>query len=314
MKCYRELQAPEGELAAALGSFDGLHLGHRQVIGNTLSSPNLRPAVVTFQQNPSASLEKKPVPILTTNEQKLALLEEMGVDTVYLLPFDQIRDMEPEEFVEVLYRVCRVRKLCCGFNFRFGKNGRGDAALLETLCRQWNIQLCVVPPVLVGGEPVSSTRIRAALEQGDVQQAGQLLGRPFGYDFTVTHGRQLGRTWGTPTINQPFPAGYVLPRFGVYASLVTVAGKKYYGVTDIGVKPTVGSDCALSETWIPEFSGNLYGKPVPVELLDFIRPERKFDSLDELKNEILRNSVMARQIAEREREEENIDTVNLHNK
>lgn len=300
MKCYEQMQPSTGELAAALGSFDGLHLGHRQVIGNTLSSHGLLPAVVTFQQNPSASLKEKPVPLLTTNEQKLDLLEEIGVDTVYLLSFDQIRDMEPEDFVDALYQVCRVRKLCCGFNFRFGKNGRGDAELLKTLCWEKGIELCVVPPVAIGGEPVSSTRIRACLEQGDVQQAGQLLGRPFGYDFEVTHGRQLGRTWGTPTINQPFPAGYVLPRFGVYASLVEVDSKKYYGVTNIGVKPTVGSDCALSETWIPEFSGDLYGKKVPVELLDFIRPEKKFDSLDELKNEILENGVLARKIAERE--------------
>ena len=292
MKCYQDLQTPEGELAAALGSFDGLHLGHRQVIGNTLSVPGLRPAVITFQQNPSVSLQKKPVPLLTTNEQKLALLKEMGVEVVYLLPFDRIRDMEPEDFVEALYRV--------GFNFRFGKNGRGDAGLLKELCREKGIELSVTPPVSVAGETVSSTRIRACLEQGDVQQAGQLLGRPFGYDFEVTHGRQLGRTWGTPTINQPFPAGYVLPRFGVYASLVEVEGQKYYGVTNIGVKPTVGSDCALSETWIPEFSGDLYGKKVPVELLDFIRPERKFDSLDQLKNEILENGVLARKIAERE--------------
>ena len=286
--------------AAALGSFDGLHLGHRQVIGNTLSVPGLRPAVITFQQNPSVSLQKKPVPLLTTNEQKLALLEEMGVEVVYLLPFDRIRDMEPEDFVEALYRVCRVRALSCGFNFRFGKNGRGDAGLLKELCREKGMELSVTPPVSVAGETVSSTRIRACLEQGDVQQAGQLLGRPFGYDFEVTHGRQLGRTCGTPTINQPFPQGYVLPRFGVYASLVEVEGQKYYGVTNIGVKPTVGSDCALSETWIPEFSGDLYGKKVPVELLDFIRPERKFDSLDQLKNEILENGVLARKIAERE--------------
>lgn len=300
MKCYQDLQTPEGELAAALGSFDGLHLGHRQVIGNTLSVPGLRPAVITFQQNPSVSLQKKPVPLLTTNEQKLALLEEMGVEVVYLLSFEQIRDMEPEDFVEALYRVCRVRARSCGFNFRFGKNGRGEAGLLKELCREKGIELSVTPPVSVAGETVSSTRIRACLEQGDVQQAGQLLGRPFGYDFEVTHGRQLGRTWGTPTINQPFPAGYVLPRFGVYASLVEVEGQKYYGVTNIGVKPTVGSDCALSETWIPEFSGDLYGKKVPVELLDFIRPERKFDSLEQLKNEILENGVLARKIAERE--------------
>ena len=257
-------------------------------------------AIKIFSYKYLYCLQKKPVPLLTTNEQKLALLEEMGVEVVYLLSFDRIRDMEPEDFVEALYRVCRVRALSCGFNFRFGKNGRGDAGLLKELCREKGISLSVTPPVSVAGETVSSTRIRACLEQGDVQQAGQLLGRPFGYDFEVTHGRQLGRTWGTPTINQPFPAGYVLPRFGVYASLVEVEGQKYYGVTNIGVKPTVGSDCALSETWIPEFSGDLYGKKVPVELLDFIRPERKFDSLDQLKNEILENGVLARKIAERE--------------
>lgn len=276
MKCYQDLQTPEGELAAALGSFDWLHLGHRQVIGNTLSAPGLRPAVITFQQNPSVSLQKKPVPLLTTNEQKLALLEEMGVEVVYLLPFDRIRDMEPEDFVEALYRVCRVRALSCGFNFRFGKNGRGDAGLLKELCREKGIELSVTPPVSVAGETVSSTRIRACLEQGDVQQAGQLLGRPFGYDFEVTHGRQLGRTWGTPTINQPFPAGYVLPRFGVYASLVEVEGQKYYGVTNIGVKPTVGSDCALSETWIPRnFPATCMGKKFRWSCWTFIRPEQE---------------------------------------
>ena len=286
MKCYQDLQTPEGELAAALGSFDGLHLGHRQVIGNTLSAPGLRPAVITFQQNPSFSLQKKPVPLLTTNEQKLALLEEMGVEVVYLLPFDRIRDMEPEDFVEALYRVCRIRALSCGFNFRFGKNGRGDAGLLKELCREKGIELSVTPPVSVAGETVSSTRIRACLEQGDVQQAGQLLGRPFGYDFEVTHGRQLGRTWGTPTINQPFPAGYVLPRFGVYASLVEVEGQKYYGVTNIGVKPTVGSDCALSETWIPEFSGDLYGAEIRVYPTRFLRPVMRFDGAQALKEQL----------------------------
>ena len=273
MKCYEQMQPSTGELAAALGSFDGLHLGHRQVIGHTFSSHGLLPAVVTFRENPSVFLRPEPVPMLTTNRQKLELLKETGVDTVYLLPFEQVQDLEPEEFIRMLYQVCGVRKICCGFNFRFGKKGRGDTELLYRLCRE--------------------------LEQGGVQQAGQLLGRPFGYDFEVTHGRQLGRTWGTPTINQPFPKGYVLPKFGVYASLVHIDGKRYYGVTNIGVKPTVGSDCALSETWIPEFSGDLYGKQVPVDLLDFIRPERKFENLDELKNEILENGELARKIVEK---------------
>ena len=299
MKCYEQMQPSTGELAAALGSFDGLHLGHRQVIGHTFSSHGLLPAVVTFRENPSVFLRPEPVPMLTTNRQKLELLKETGVDTVYLLPFEQVQDLEPEEFIQMLYQVCGVRKICCGFNFRFGKKGRGDTELLYRLCRELGMELSVSQPVTVDGEPVSSTRVRRCLEQGDVREAGQLLGRPFGYDFEVTHGRQQGRTWGTPTINQPFPKGYVLPKFGVYASLVHIDGKRYYGVTNIGVKPTVGSDCALSETWIPEFSGDLYGKQVPVDLLDFIRPERKFENLDELKNEILENGELARKIVEK---------------
>ena len=146
---------------------------------------------------------------------------------------------------------------------------------------------------------MSSTRIRTYLIEGKVQQARRLLGRPFGYDFAVQHGRQLGRTWGTPTINQPFPPGYILPKFGVYASLVEIDGKKYYGVTNIGIKPSVGSDCVLSETWIPEYTGNLYGKKIPVFLLGFIRPERKFDNLEDLKDEILQNGILAKKIAEK---------------
>ncbi len=267
LKCYDHIQTPQGPLAAALGSFDGLHLGHQRVIGSALDSPGLLPAVVTFPENPLNLLREKPVPMLTTNQQRLSLLEQMGVDTVYLLPFAAIREMEPDQ-------ECRVEKICCGFNFRFGRGGRGDTELLRRMCRELGMELSVSEPVSIEGAPVSSTRIRACLEKGDVVLAARMLGRPFQYDFPVVHGRQLGRTLGTPTINQPFPEGYILPRFGVYASL------------------------AHSETWLPEFSGDLYGKNIPVELLAFIRPEKKFDNLEALQAEILRNGETARQIAQ----------------
>lgn len=298
LKCYDHIQTPQGPLAAALGSFDGLHLGHQRVIGSALDSPGLLPAVVTFPENPLNLLRKQPVPMLTTNQQRLSLLEQMGVDTVYLLPFAAIREMEPEDFVRILHQECRVEKICCGFNFRFGREGRGDTKLLHRMCRELGMELSVSEPVSIEGAPVSSTRIRACLEKGDVVLASRMLGRPFQYDFPVVHGRQLGRTLGTPTINQPFPEGYILPRFGVYASLAHIDGKTYHGVTNIGVKPTVGAEGPLSETWLPEFSGDLYGKNIPVDLLAFIRPEKKFDNLEALQAEILRNGETARQIAQ----------------
>ena len=149
----------------------------------------------------------------------------------------------------------------------------------------------------VDGETVSSTRIRALVQQGDVAAAERLLGRPFGYDFEIVRGRQLGRTMGTPTINQVFTEGFVLPRFGVYASLVSLNDGDYYGVTNVGVKPTVGADAPLSETWIPEYHGEeLYGENIRVDLIDFIRPEKKFSGIEELQNNILQNAETAKKI------------------
>lgn len=161
----------------------------------------------------------------------------MGVQQVYSLRFASIRTMSPEQFVdEVLVGVCHAKKVCCGFNFTFGYKGAGKAETLKALCEERGIICEIVPAVEVDGEPVSSTRIRALVAQGDVAAAERLLGRPFGFDFEIVRGRQLGRTMGTPTINQVFTEGFVLPRFGVYASLVRLNDGDYYGVTNVGVK------------------------------------------------------------------------------
>ena len=161
------------------------------------------------------------------------------------------------------------------------------------------MELYVVPPVEDGGEKVSSTRIRKAVEAGDIPTANRLLGRPFGFSLEVIHGNHIGTGLGTPTINQAIPEGFVLPRFGVYASWCRVGGQFFYGVTNVGVKPTVGSDKVLAETWMPEFSGDLYGKRVRVFLLEFLRPERKFASLEELKAAITYNGRQAQAVAAR---------------
>lgn len=277
----------------ALGTFDGLHRGHMAVVHAAVQG-SLPPGVFTFTAGP------KGAPALVTLEDKLLLLERAGVQRVYRVDFESLRHMEARRFVEeVLFEKCRAGRLCCGEDFRFGKGAAGDVALLSDLCGKAGVALRVVPPVREGGEKVSSTLIRAAIAKGDIPAANRLLGRPFGFSLPVIHGNHIGHSLGTPTINQAIPEGFVQPRFGVYAAWCRAEGQTYYGVTNIGVKPTVGSDAVLAETWMPGFSGDLYGKHVRLFLLDFLRPEQKFPSLDALKEEIKRNARQAEEITRR---------------
>lgn len=289
MKVYHDLTPGASRAAVALGCFDGLHLGHQKVI-TAARGPGLTPSVLTFA-DPLGELGGKSGGQLATKRQKLRLFESLGVEQVYSLRFSAIRNLSPEQFVdEVLIRVCHAEKICCGFNFTFGYRGAGTAETLRALCALRGIDCEVAPAVELAGEPVSSTRIRALVEEGEIERANRLLGRPFGFDFEVVRGRQLGRTLGTPTINQVFTPEFVLPRFGVYASLVRLNDGDYYGVTNVGVKPTVGADAPLSETWIPEYRGeDLYGENIQVELIGFIRPEVKFSGVEELQENILRD-------------------------
>lgn len=277
----------------ALGAFDGLHRGHMAVV-RAAGEGGLPPGVFTFSAGP------KGAPAVVTPEDKLLLLERAGVQRVYRVGFESLRHMEARRFVEeVLFEKCRAGRLCCGEDFRFGKGAAGDVALLSALCKGAGVGLQVIPTVMEGGGKVSSTLIRAAIEKGDIPTANRLLGRPFGFSLPVIHGNHIGHRLGTPTINQAIPAGLVQPRFGVYAAWCLAEGAFYYGVTNIGVKPTVGSDRVLAETWMPGFSGDLYGKAVRLFLLDFLRPEQKFPSLDALKEEIKRNARQAEEIARR---------------
>ena len=298
MKIVRSLEEM-GETAPsslALGAFDGLHRGHMAVIRRACApgegGRRLQPAVFTFSRSPAGNSA------VLTGRDKERLLEDAGVEVLYSLEFSQVKDWEAEAFVEqVLFETCAAQRLCCGEDFRFGRGARGDTALLQTLCDRRGVELTVVPPVKEGGEKVSSTRIRAAVEAGDISLANRLLGRPFGFSLEVIHGNHIGTGLGTPTINQAIPEGFVLPRFGVYASWCRVGGGYFYGVTNVGVKPTVGSDRVLAETWMPEFQGDLYGKRVRVFLLEFLRPEKKFGSLEELKAAIQTNGEQAKEVA-----------------
>jgi len=284
-------------VSAALGYFDGVHLGHAEVINKALSQ-GLKTAVVTFSHNPGKKADGRPVPEITLPALKEKILESMSVDFCIYLDFDKVRNLEPEEFIDLLTEKLNVKYISCGFNYRFGKGASADVRRLDEICRPKGIKVYTTEPVCVGGKPLSSTRIRSCIASGDVKCAMELLGRPFAVYGEVVHGRRLGRVLGTPTINQLLPPPQLLPRFGVYASVTHVGDTLYPSVTNIGVKPTVSSnEVAGSETYIIGFDGDLYGKVIQVDLIEFLRPEMKFESVDRLKEQMGRDTEKAKAIS-----------------
>lgn len=270
----------------ALGTFDGVHLAHSAVIKEAVNS-EYTPAVFTFNQSPGGILSGNSVPMITTKSVKQKLISDLGVEYYFSVDFLKVKDMSTQEFVFMLKDKLGVKKITCGFNFKFGMGGKGNAQVLKELCKKFNIELKVIPPILIDDEPVSSTRIRSLIENGEILRAKELLGHYFYYEAEVESGNHIGTQLGVPTVNQKFPINFIIPKNGVYASKVIVDSKEYKGITNIGLKPTIGSDFVSSETNIFDFSGDLYNKKVLVIPIFYIRNERKFEDTDELKRAIL---------------------------
>ena len=283
-------QQRQQEAAVALGFFDGVHLGHRAVIGAAIEEGRKRglaSRVFTFDPAGDKPASKNALTLLQTEEQKDRVLEAMGADEVVCPPFSSFKNLSPEDFFHhLLMDTLRARVLTCGENYRFGHFAAAGVDQLREMCRQAGVQLVVVPPVTLDGEMISSTRIRQALRDGDVELANRMLGAPFTLEAPVVHGKQWGRTVSCPTINQLFPEGFTVPRYGVYAAEVMVDGRRYRGVTNIGVKPTMQDNYLTCETYLLDFSGDLYEKTVGVSLIHFLRPETRFSSAAELSEQI----------------------------
>lgn len=278
-------EAATSPLAIAIGNFDGVHIGHRALLDRLRTEAaalGLPTAVWCFATPPSAYLPGGAVPQLITPEEKLARFAEAGIDYCILGDFAALRDYSPARFVrEVLIDACRCRCIVCGFNFSFGARGQGTPDDLRTLFPHRTV---VVDAVSLDGQAVSSTAIRAAIAKGDIAHANAMLGRPWALTLPVLHGKALGRTIGIPTVNQRFPEGHILPAFGVYATRFCDGAREYPAVTNVGVRPTVDDGEAVTcETHILDFAADLYGRPVRIEFLDYLRPEQKFASLDALR-------------------------------
>lgn len=285
--------------AVALGSFDGLHRGHMSVIACTADFERecgLSPRVLLFDNHPMAVLKgTAPVRILQDSLRD-EILGKAGVETE-VIPFIYIKDMTCREFFEeILLGRLNAGAVCCGWNYRFGKGGEGDCETLRALCEEYGVMLKIVPHVDSDGEPISSTRIRKAVENGDIPLANAMLGREFRYKSTVVSGHQRGRLIGAPTINQHFDNNFVLPKKGVYASITVVEEKKYPSVTNIGLRPSFENEDFRSETCILGFAGDLYGQNIEVRLLEYLRDEIKFDSMEKLSAQIEKDAEKSREL------------------
>ena len=269
--------------AVALGTFDGLHTAHRDV----LNLPDgYKKVAVTFKIPPKMVISGQNE-LLLSEADKYRCLRELGIDEIIILDFNEVRNDSPENFLSFLKNQIGADYITCGFNYRFGKNGTGDVALLSDFCGKNGIELRVLKSHLVSdGNLLSSSYIRSLLKNGEVEKANGLLYQPFSFTATVEKGDQRGRTIGFPTINQKYPDNLVKLRFGVYKTVVLIDGEKYDAITDIGVRPTYKTDFVISETFIKNFSGDLYGKEITVIPVKFLRDEKKFNSLAELKEQI----------------------------
>ncbi len=288
--------------AVALGSFDGVHLGHRAVITRATSVPELVPKVFTFSSDSEKPKSKDGLGSIFSENQKFDILRKLGVQEIFAPAFSECKDMSGEEFFSrILLEKCGAKAICCGENFRFGKAASCGVPELKVMCQKNGVDLFVLPLLYKDDEPISSTRIRKLLLEGNLKDAELLLGRKYYIEKSVVYGARLGRTFNFPTINQPFEHYRLVPRFGVYASAALIDGKLLPAVTNIGCKPTVSDDpYPLAETYIHGFSGDLYGQVIDVLLFDFLRPERKFSSLDDLRSQIAHDAESALKISSEE--------------
>lgn len=284
----------------ALGFFDGVHLGHGALLKACRAladEAGCRAGVVTFSSHPDTLVFGKTPGLINTAADRERLMRELyAMDTVITLPFDRTMMTMPwQDFFRLLLTRYHAGGLVCGHDFRFGDRGLGDGQMLAEACKAAGIPCVVVPEQTLDGVTVSSTHIRSLLERGDMETAVRFLGHPYILSGTVVHGHQLGRTIGIPTANLTLPGELLPPKFGVYACLARIGDKKYPAVTNIGTRPTVQGEGITAEPWILDFEGDLYGRELVLEFYRFLRPEKKFPSLEALQVEIRKNAEETRE-------------------
>ena len=292
---------PESRRAVALGFFDGVHRGHGALlrrVGEVSAQKGLVPSAFTFDAHPSSRITGAVTPLLSSPADRADLMRRLyGIQDVIVAHFDSMMRMDWRDFVtEYLVKEHGAAHVVAGHDFHFGYKGEGNPQRLQDLCRELGIGCDIIPKVELEGITVSSTYIRTLIAQGEMERAMEFLGHPHILTDRVGHGKRLGSTLGFPTVNLRFQPGVLVPAYGVYATRVWFEnGDSRPAVTNVGVRPTVDDgDRVTVEGFILDFNGNLYGQSVRMEFYKRLRGERKFDSLEELKKEVMRNAEQTR--------------------
>ena len=291
----------------ALGFFDGIHIGHAALLERTVQRArtiSAVPSVLSFDIHPDTLVFGKEVPLINSAAGRADLIRRLfGIENVIFIHFDRrVMQMPWQEFVQTLIQEMDAAWVVVGHDFRFGWKGEGTAQRLKEYCAELGLGCDIIPAVSLEGRVVSSTYIRELIEAGDMERANMFLGHPHTLVDTVHYGYRLGTKMGTPTINMRFPDGVLVPRYGVYAARAILDdGSEHMAVTNVGVRPTVsGEDRVSVESYILDYSGNLYDRQVRIEFFRFIRPEMKFPSVDALKAQILKDAETTRAYFENE--------------
>lgn len=303
---WKELSESDRGAAVAMGSFDGVHLGHQQVIemaARAASDLGAPLGVITFDPHPRAYFRpEEPAFRLMKTDQQARVLEKLNVDMLYVLPLEaELAQMTDREFVtRVLHEGLGARHVAVGFDNSFGKGRSGSPDAMRAYGRDLGFGVSVAEPVGdLDGDKFSSTAVRQALREGRPEDAAEILGRPFAIEGAVQRGRQLGRKLGFPTANVDL-GDYVSPRFGVYATRTRLSdGREFSGVANIGVNPTVhGVTRPLLEVWLFDFEDDIYDRVIETDLIAFLRPEEKFENLKTMTEQVMKDAARARQILE----------------
>ena len=303
---WKDLSDGDRGAAVAMGNFDGVHLGHQRVIGLAAKAaaqagapPGAPLGVITLDPHPRAYFRPdEPLFHLMKPDQQARALEALGVDMLYVLPMDaELAEMTDRQFAtEVLHKGLGARHVAVGFDNSFGKDRTGSPQTMQAYGQELGFGVSVAEPVGDGsGEKYSSSGVRDALRDGKPEVAAEILGRPFAVEGPVQRGRQLGRKLGFPTANVDM-ADYVSPRFGVYATRTRLSdGRVLAGVANIGVNPTVqGITRPLLEVWLFDFDEDIYDRIIETSLIHFLRPEEKFDGLEAMTAQVMRDAAQAR--------------------
>lgn len=286
-----------------IGNFDGVHLGHQALLADLIRlarQDNTRSVLLSFSPNPKVFFSGEKGFYLSTPGEKTALLSRLGIDDVLIIAFERkLANMAATDFMAELTRRINLKGLVVGEDFVFGHNRQGTTEVLAEFCEKQGIPFVVFPELMMDGEPVSSTRIRRALNDGKVDEARRLLGRPYAMCAKVISGEQIGKSIGVPTANLELDPDKFLPKSGVYATIAHLREKDYPAVTNVGVRPTFSEQEIVSvETLILDFNDDIYGEELRVEFIQCLRPEQKFDSVQALTQQIEKDKLITRRIFE----------------